>query len=118
MELKNTFLKANWAKVLMNGKGPFFHWFLRVEFLSALPFSLIQCPVSIGGGSVLAALAAAANPDSWQVLLLPALAAVTLLLQWDTDLSQTFSPQKTHGVLWGLPWESPGHYLAVGHPSQ
>lgn len=67
------FLKANLDKVLMSGKGPFFHWFLRAEFLSALPFYLVKCPIHIGGDSVLAVSAAAVNPDSWQVLILPAL---------------------------------------------
>lgn len=72
MELKNTFLKANLDKVLMKGKGPFFHRFPGIEFLSALSFSLIKCPVSTGGGS---GLAASAVPDLRQVLILPALAA-------------------------------------------
>ena len=67
------FLKADLDKVLMNGKDLFLHWLPRAEFLSALPFSLIKCPVGISGGSVLAASAVAVNPDSWQVLILPAL---------------------------------------------
>ena len=39
MELKNMFLKANLDKELRNGKGPFFHWLLRVE--SPLSFPLL-----------------------------------------------------------------------------
>lgn len=52
------FLKANLDKVLMSGKGPFFHWFPRAEFPSALPFSP---PSMHWGGSVLALHTAGVN---------------------------------------------------------
>lgn len=79
------FLKANLDKVLMSGKGPFFHWVPRAEFPSALPFS----PPSMRWGE----LGIVTMCCSSELCLG---AAVTLLLQWGTSLWQPFlSPEST-----------------------
>lgn len=61
------FLKGNLDKVLMNGKGPFFHWLLSRISLCPSLFS-DQVPSKRWWGLSTGRV----NPDSWQVLILPA----------------------------------------------